>query len=320
MTPLLKKTALDCNDLKNYRPIGNLPYISKLTERVVSSRLLQFMVTNNLGLHQPFQSAYRPNHSTETALLRVPNNLLLALNGKKVAVLVMLDLSAAFDTMDHTMILQGLSAVSVQGRSLAWFQSYLANRTQSVFIGGQSSDDSDIVYAVPQASVFGPILFTICKEPIGHTCGHHDLDYHLFANDSQLYASFRVNNRNDPDFLLAHIKLCTLDIKIFMSSSRLCMNDGKTEVVVLSSPANRHRFSLSEVSYQSLTVRLHWCLPLVASISLSTVTYADGRANLCSLQSSTLSGAYNCSYPLLARSEFSSHTGTVSGDLQVELW
>ena len=106
------------------------------------------MVTNNL--HEPFLSAYRPNHSTETALLRVQNNLILALSDKKaVAVLVMLDLSSAFDTVDHTILLQSLSAMDVRGQALAWVQSYLANRTQCVFIGGHSSGDSELVFGVP---------------------------------------------------------------------------------------------------------------------------------------------------------------------------
>ena len=98
--PLLNSPKLDPNKLKNYRPVSNLSYISKLLESVVARRLNNHMITN--GLHEPLQSAYKSGHSTETALLRVHNDVFTNMDNQSATVLVLLDLSAAFDTIDHS--------------------------------------------------------------------------------------------------------------------------------------------------------------------------------------------------------------------------
>ena len=104
--PLLKKPTLDPNNLKNYRPISNLPFLSKVLERIVLLQLKPHLSENNLlSTHQ---SAYRSNHSCETALLKVVNDILLALDDDNVSVLLLLDLSAAFDTIDHDILLTRL--------------------------------------------------------------------------------------------------------------------------------------------------------------------------------------------------------------------
>ena len=121
---------------------------------------------------------------------------MFALNDKKAAVLVML----AFDTADHTILLQSLSA------ALAWFQFYLANRVQCIFFGCHSSGASKLVYGVPWGLVIGPILFTIYK-PIGDICHHHGLGHHLFIDDSQLRVSFPVNSHEDLYHIFAGIRL-----------------------------------------------------------------------------------------------------------------
>ena len=97
--PKLKKQNLDKNELKNYRPVSNIPFVSKIIEKAVISQLTQHMVKNNTL--EPLQSAYRPNHSTETALLRIQNDILLDLDNKRGVILVLLDLSSAFETIDH---------------------------------------------------------------------------------------------------------------------------------------------------------------------------------------------------------------------------
>ena len=103
VTLLLKKPSLDKNVMENFRPVSNLSFISKLTERVVLKRLTDHILRNNL--HEQFQSAYKPNHSTETSLMRVQNDILMSLDNKRGVVLIMLDLSAAFNTVDHSLLL-----------------------------------------------------------------------------------------------------------------------------------------------------------------------------------------------------------------------
>ena len=107
--PLLKKTSLDCEDLKNYRPICNLSFMSKVIAKVVLSQILQHINWNKLL--SDFKSAYHPHHSSEIALLKVINDLLSALDDGKISVLVLLDLSAAFDTIDHEILLHCLHNV-----------------------------------------------------------------------------------------------------------------------------------------------------------------------------------------------------------------
>ena len=102
VTPLLKKDDLDPEVLKNYRPVSNLSFLSKVLERVVAARLTNYMTINQL--HEPMQSAYRACHSTETALVRVQNDILRTLDQGGAAILVLLDLSAAFDTIDHSIL------------------------------------------------------------------------------------------------------------------------------------------------------------------------------------------------------------------------
>ena len=101
--PLLKKDNLDSNEFKNFRPVSNIPYISKLIEKVATHRLNEYMSKN--CLHEKYQSAYRKNYGTETALLKINNDILRSLDSKQGVILVMLDLSVAFDTIDNRILL-----------------------------------------------------------------------------------------------------------------------------------------------------------------------------------------------------------------------
>ena len=103
--PLLKKPRLDFEIYANFRPISNLIFISKLTENVVASQLVDYVMRNDLD--ETFQSAYKQLHSTETALVRVNNDILVALDNHQSVILLLLDLSAAFDTVDHGILLDG---------------------------------------------------------------------------------------------------------------------------------------------------------------------------------------------------------------------
>ena len=106
--PLLKKFSLPPDDLASYRPISNLNFVSKILERIIHTRITEHLQT--FPSICPFQSAYRKFHSTETALLRIQNDLLLAIDKRKLSALVLLDLSAAFDTIDHGILLERLSS------------------------------------------------------------------------------------------------------------------------------------------------------------------------------------------------------------------
>ena len=160
VTPLLKKASLPKDERKNYRPVSGLCFMSKLVERVVASQIKAHLDMHNLG--NTFQSAYKSGHSTETALLCIKNDIHLSLSKGMPTALVLLDLSAAFDTIDHKGLLECLSTwFGFADTVLRWFLSYLSGRHQSVKIGNKLSDPFELMFGVPQGSVLGPILVFI---------------------------------------------------------------------------------------------------------------------------------------------------------------
>ena len=164
MTPILKKQGLDTNDLRNFRPVSNLPFVSKILERVVLQlqslvfALLHKTITRNSTV------CVQKNHSIETAVLSVLEGLLTKSDQKPVSVLALLVLSVVFDTLEHNyaILLRLLETTfGVSGVALSWFESYLNDRTQSVMVDGLMSTPIQLVFGVLQGSVLGPALFIL---------------------------------------------------------------------------------------------------------------------------------------------------------------
>ena len=222
--PLLKKKHLDHENLKNYRPVSNLPFMSKLLEKIVAERLLQHMETNDLN--EKMQSAYKKLHSTETALIRVQNDILTSLDNKCGVILVLLDLSAAFDTIDHETLFHQLQhRLGITGTALQWFVSYLSGRTQSVSVENASSKPSPLQFGVPQGSVLGPLLYTIYTLPLGDILRRSNISYHLYADDTQLYLSFNFHEPSSQTACLEQIQQGVTDVKEWMLKNKLKLND-----------------------------------------------------------------------------------------------
>ena len=149
----------------------------------------EHLTTNNL--QERFQSAYRQQHSTETALLCVKTDLLRAMDENHAIAVVLLDLSAAFDTVDHLILLNRLSSkFGIRGKALTWIRSYLQNRSFRVRVGDSESIPHDLKFGVPQGSVVGPLFFTLYTADIGAIIRRHNINYHIYADEVQLYNSF----------------------------------------------------------------------------------------------------------------------------------
>lgn len=201
------------------------------------------------------QSAYRPHHSTETALIRVQSDILLELDNHHCVILVLLDLSAAFDTITYSILLDLLSSrIGLTGIALDFFRSYLQNRTQSVFINGIKSKLTSLQYGVPQGSVLGPTLFTIYTLPLADLIRSHGLHYHQYADDTQLYLSFKPSDDNALSNTLAKIQKCVSHIKMWMSYNRLMLNDSKTEILILTPPSFKSKISIPKVEICNTTI------------------------------------------------------------------
>jgi len=159
---------MDSLDAKSYRPISNLSVLSKLLERLVSKQLVKYLTDNRLLPDR--QSAYRRFHSTETAVLRVLSDILMALDSGDLAMLTLLDLSAAFDSVDHDTLLKRLQKSYGLGEVVvSWFTSYLTGRTQFVKSSASSSMPSAVLYGVSQGSVLGPVLGRLPSAAVNNT-------------------------------------------------------------------------------------------------------------------------------------------------------
>ena len=157
--------------------------ISKIIEKVVAVRLQKYLEANQLN--EPLQSAYKPFHSCETALVRVYNDILVAIDKRHCVMLLLLDLSAAFDTVDHDILLTRLySKYSISGTPLEWFRSYLTNRSQFELIEGCSSQSRELKCRVPQVSVLGPILYVLYIAPLADILRFHEMQFHFYADDT----------------------------------------------------------------------------------------------------------------------------------------
>ncbi|GAA6107052.1 uncharacterized protein tmem132a, partial, partial [Tachysurus ichikawai] len=216
--PILKKPALNPSDISNYRPVSLLSFLSKILERIVYNQLSVYLSQNNL--QDPNQSGFKAAHSTETALLDVSEKLHAARSAKLSAVLILLDLSAAFDTVNHKTLLSTLRSLRICGSAWKWFASYLEGRSYQVTWRGVTSAPRTLSTGVPQGSVLGPLLFSLYTHSLGEVISSHGFSYHCYADDTQLIFSFPPSDITASD----RISACLAEISSWMTARQLKLN------------------------------------------------------------------------------------------------
>jgi len=240
--PLLKKPSLDASDLNNYRPISNLSFLSKTIERLVDARFVAYADKNLL--FPVYQSAYRTQHSTETALVHLYNDMVATVDRGEVGALVLLDMSAAFDTIDHGIMLDVLRRrFDIRDAALDWFASYFDDRTQVVVAGMQSSSVSQLRVGTPQGSVLGPRSFVAYAEDVTEVFQQHHVPYHLFADDMQ---GTRHNQLSRVHEVTDELGACVASVSNWCASKRLQLNTKKTEVMWFGTAANLSKISSAD--------------------------------------------------------------------------
>ena len=228
--PLLKKCGLDSDEKKNFRPVNNLVFFSKLIERVVSRRLNSHMSSN--GLQNDKQFAYKKHHNTEAMMVEMVDEALEGFDDNKCTVIVFLDLSAAFDTIDHEKLLGILSdEIGISGTALKWFRSFITGRTQRVRINNEYSDSLDVLFGTPQGSVLGPEMFSIYVRNQPKVFEKCNFNSSSFADDSNGRKSFAISFQYNT--LKHDVRTCLEEITKWMNIMFLKINPDKTEILLL---------------------------------------------------------------------------------------
>jgi len=227
--------------MANYRPIANLSTISKILEKLALRRLRRHVIST--GNFSEFQSAYRAGHSTETALLKVTNDVVTFTSDWLTTILLSLDISAAFDTINLRTLLERISQdFSIHGTTFNWLRSFVSDRKQYVAVGAEQSSSVNCTSGVPQGSVLGPLLFAMYISPVSNVIAAHSLRYHRYADDTQLYMAVRLS---DDDDTFKPVSECVEDVSRWFLENGLLLNPEKMEAVLFGTKVQREKITTS---------------------------------------------------------------------------
>ena len=226
--------------MNNYRPVSNLCFIAKILEKLVIPQDSSYLNSHNL--YNTCQSAYRPGHSTETALLKVVNDLFLSLNKGNISILALLHFSSAFDMIDQSILVHRLHTYfGFTDTVLQWFSSYLTDRTHYVSLSNHCSAFAPVHLGVPQGSVLDPILLTMYIKPLSAIIDSYSIIHHSFSDDLQLQMSAPPDRKSE---LLHSIQSCISDVKAWATVNMLKLNDNKKELMLVTSKRTKHLHNL----------------------------------------------------------------------------
>ena len=245
--PLHKKE--DPLNPKNYRPVAIVPILSKVLERLIFNQIVQYLTENKL-LH-PNHHAYRVHHNTTTALIQMCDVWLESVGEGELTGACLLDMSAAFDIVNHSLLIRKLELYGFESNIIEWFQSYLADRTQCVCIDGALSKLLPVNHGVPQGSILGPLLYTLFTNELPELIHDHssaepgpEPEYNMSCRtcgSTTCYADDTTFSCSDPDPVSLSEKLSAMYkvMSNFLVSNELKLNDDKTHLIVLATNQTR---------------------------------------------------------------------------------
>ena len=278
VSPLLKKPNLDQGNPANYRPISNLNNFSKILERLFIARFQPHVCA--CSNFSPFQSAYRKHHSSETALLLTLDEVFRASDQGKPTILVSLDLSAAFDVIDHNILLRRLEhSFGITGSTLAWLQSYLSGRQQFVRAGNASSLPTSCTSGVPQGSVLGPILFSCFTSPISSIASSFNINTQQYADDTQVFLALTPDSVN---LQLSHFAACLNTLHSWFTFNGLSLNASKSEAILIGTHQRLRNFpAVSSITMGTSPISLSDSIKILGVVLDKNLSFNKHSSALC---------------------------------------
>src|SRR6218665_1017873 len=227
LVPVIKRAGLDPTDTGNFRPIANVSFIFKVIEKAIAYQLVPYLEANNLI--PAIQSGFRKGHSTQNLLLRLLSDIYGAIDRSQLTLLALFDVSAAFDTVDHEILLERLQiSFGVTGAFLCWLRLFLGERSFCVVHGSTRSPWVPAPYGLPQGSVLGPLLYLIYTSDLATLLASYSALAQLYADDVQAYlhcsASDAIATTQVMTFIMGALGA-------WMSSNRLRLNSAKTQFI-----------------------------------------------------------------------------------------
>ena len=258
----------------NYRPISLLPACSKLLEKCVQQQLVSYLHSNDLLFH--YQSGFRPSHSTQTLLLYCLDNWYKALDRKQYVGVVFLDISKAFDTVNHDLLLAKLSQLGLSPSTVSWFHSYLSNRSQVTRVCDSFSTSGFPTSGVPQGSVLGPTLFSTFINDLPAVLPSDSIV--LFADDTAIYVI-----SNNLTSLNSSLQLCLNLANLWMAKNGLKLNTSKTKCMLLHSSRRKLTPDTDlKLHIDGLTVEQVRIFKYLGVVINETLTWSDHIDMICS--------------------------------------
>ena len=249
--PLIKKIGLDLV-FKSFRPVSNLSFVSKLVEKAALKQFLDHCYDYNLI--PDHQSAYRENHSCETAVIKLVNEILWCMENQKILTCIFMDLSAAFDTVDHDILLSILEQqYGISDNALAWYDSYLRPREFKVCVKNCYSKPRSLQFSVPQGSASGANIFTAYCSSIQQVIPK-DISLQGFADDHFIYKLMTPGK--DDHLVIQQLERTMITVKAWMNSMRLKLNTDKTEFVQFGYRAQLSKCKIKTFNADGDTVEL----------------------------------------------------------------